>query len=200
MKKIISYVVYWLIQCTWGFIMTFIGAIVALGLLITKHKPCFLGPNIYFIVGSNWGGISFGPFFFCCQAADKIKLHEAGHGIQNLIWGPLMPFVIGFPSLVRSWIRKYPTHLKKSLFNLFFLLVALIITTLLACLTGPLLHWHWTTIGLEILRLYFCMVSIWLTLFEIPRYDRCDKVLYDAIWFEGQATRWGEKIYEKKED
>jgi hypothetical protein len=34
------------------------------------------------------------------------------------------------------------------------------------------------------------MVTIWLHLIEIPKYDY-GYVSYDSIWFEGQATNWG---------
>lgn len=200
MKKFLSYFIYWLIQCTWGLPLTLVGAITALILLITGHKPKLLGPTVYFEVGENWGGLELGGFFLCCRnASPHTKYHECGHGIQNMIWGPLMPFVICIPSAVRYWLRKMPTRLKKSLFNLFFLLGALVITTLLACITGPLLHWHWVTIGIEILRLYFTIISIWLTLIEIPKYNK-GYVEYDSIWFESQATKLGTKIYKKKED
>ena len=200
MKKKILYVGYWILQCTWGIIMTLIGAIAAFIMLITKHKPKTIGPNVYFIVGHNWGGVNFGPFFFCCEEAQNdTKYHECGHGIQNIIWGPLFPFVIAIPSAVRYWLRQMPNRLKKSLFNLFFLLIALILTTGLACITGPLLHLHWISIGIEVLRIYFLLISIWLTLFEIPKYEK-GYVDYDAIWFEGQATKWGKKIYEEKKE
>lgn len=199
-KKILSYTVYWLIQCTWGIVMTLIGVIAAFALLITGHKPKTLGPNVYFEVGENWGGINFGPFFLCSKDSSiSTKYHESGHGLQNLIWGPLMPFVISIPSAVRYWLREMPTRLKKSIFNLIFLVASLILTTGLACITGLIFHWHWVTIGIEILRIYFTLISIWLTLFEIPRYNQ-GYVPYDSIWFEGQATTWGTKIYEKKED
>lgn len=199
-KKVLSYIVYWLIQCTWGLIMTLIGAVVALALLITGHKPKHLGPTIYFEVGENWGGLELGGFFLCCKNSSmETKYHECGHGLQNLIWGPLMPFIICIPSAARYWLRTMPTRMKKSLFNLFFLLGSLVITTGLACFTGGLFHWHWATIIIEVFRIYFALVSIWLTLFEIPKYDK-GYVDYDSIWFEGQATKWGKEKYEKKED
>jgi hypothetical protein len=181
--------------------MTLIGGIGALVMLITGHKPKHFGPNVYFSVGHNWGGMSFGPFLFCCEeATEHIKYHKCGRSIQNIIWGPLMPFIIAIPSATRYWLRKMPTHLKKSIFNLFFFLSILIFTTGLACITGLIFHWHWVTIGIELLRIYLLLVSIWLTLFEIPKYTCGCSVDYDEIWFERQATRFGKKIYKKKED
>lgn len=108
MKKIFTYIGYWVWSLTWGCIMTTIGLLVALVLLITGHKPHFFGPNIYFKVGSGWGGVEFGPIFVVCDNASMHTIyHEAGHGLQNLIWGPLMPFVICIPSAVRYWYREF---------------------------------------------------------------------------------------------
>jgi hypothetical protein len=140
MKRAFSYIIFWLISLTWGCIMTFIGALVALALLITGHKPQRIGPNIFFRVGKNWGGVELGPFFLVDELAGKHTVcHECGHGIQNCIWGPLMPFVICIPSAARYWYREY--------------------------------------------------------LWKYNREKYKQQPEYDAIWFEGQATAWGEKIY-----
>ena len=107
-KKVLSYIGYWIISLTWGGIMTGIGLIVSIVLLLTGHKPRKFGPNIYFVVGDQWGGLELGGFFLVSHysSIDTIY-HEAGHGIQNLIWGPLMPFVISIPSAIRYWYREY---------------------------------------------------------------------------------------------
>lgn len=140
MKRALSYTIFWLISLTWGCIMTFIGAVVALVLLITGHKPHRCGPNIYFIVGKSWGGVELGAFFLVCENAGKSTVcHECGHGIQNCIWGPLMPFVVCIPSAARYWYREY--------------------------------------------------------LWRFNREKYRQQPPYDAIWFEGQATRWGERVY-----
>lgn len=200
MKKL-SYTVFWILQWTWGFIMTFIGGVAALALLITGHKPHTLGPNIYFKLGHLWGGVSFGPFFFCCEEAnEETYYHECGHGLQNLVWGPLMPFAIAIPSFVRYHLRNQKTQLQKGLFNLYFLLISFFGLTAMICVTGLIFHWHWVTHCIEFIRDYFIFASLWLTLFEIPLYANGHEPDYDAIWFEGQATRWGKKVYEKKED
>ena len=140
MKKILSYSFYWFWSLTWGCIMTTIGLLVAIVLLITKHKPQTFGPNVYFVVGKQWGGVNFGPIFVCSKNSMlHTKCHEAGHGLQNLIWGPLMPFVIAIPSAIRYWYIEY----------------------------------------------------IYRT--NIDKYNTLPA--YDSIWFEGQATRWGEKTF-----
>lgn len=108
MKKAILYILYWIWSLTWGCIMTSIGLIVAMLLLLTGHRPYRLGPNIYFKIGAGWGGVNFGAFFIVSRTATHYtKLHEAGHGLQNLILGPLMPFIISIPSAIRYWHREY---------------------------------------------------------------------------------------------
>ena len=140
MKKFVSYTIFWLISLTWGCVMTLIGAVVALVLLIAGYKPHRCGPSIYFVVGENWGGVELGAFFLVCKNSGRHTIcHECGHGIQNCIWGPLMPFVVCIPSAARYWYREY--------------------------------LWH----------------------FNKEKYKKLRP--YDAIWFEGQATRWGEKVY-----
>ena len=120
--------------------MTVIGALAALVMLVTGHRPYRCGPNIYFKVGRDWGGVELGPFFLVCKNSSRHTiLHECGHGIQNCIWGPLMPFVVCIPSATRYWYREYIWRTNREAYKL------------------------------------------------LPDYD--------AIWFEGQATKWGEKVY-----
>lgn len=138
--KTLQYSIFWLMSLTWGCIMTSIGLVVAVIMLLTGHKPHRIGPHVYFKFGKGWGGVELGPFFIVCEDCDMgIVYHEAGHGIQNIIWGPLMPFVICIPSAARYWYREYLVRSGKKRDS------------------------------------------------ELPDYD--------AIWFEGQATRWGEKYY-----
>lgn len=140
MKRFLSYLGFWLISLTWGCIMTTIGLVVAFFLLITGHRPHLMGPNVYFEVGNGWGGFECGGFFVVAKNSSILtKWHECGHGLQNLIWGPLMPFVVSIPSAIRYWYRKYLIRFKK-----------------------------------------------------VKYYDLPD---YDSIWFEGQATKWGTKVY-----
>lgn len=107
MKRFISYFGFWLISLTWGSIMTLIGLVVALILLITGHRPYRIGPAIYFKVGHGWGGVELGAFFVVSKNSSRHTIiHEAGHGVQNCMWGPLMPFVICIPSASRYWYRE----------------------------------------------------------------------------------------------
>ena len=106
--RIVKGILYWAVSWTWGLPTTFLGAIVALVVLITGHKPKRFHYNIYFEVGNGWGGVSMGAFFFVSRnASNRLKQHEAGHSIQNLMWGILFPFVIGIPSVIRYFWHTY---------------------------------------------------------------------------------------------
>ena len=99
---------FWALSLTWGLVMTLIGAIIALGLILTGHKPKIHHCLIYFEVGKGWGGFNCGAFFFTNKNPSRHLLeHESGHGIQNIKFGWLMPFVVAIPSAIRYWYREY---------------------------------------------------------------------------------------------
>lgn len=117
--KIILGILYWIVSLTWGGLATIVGLLAALICLLfvkgaTPHKNGFT-----FIIefGGDWGGISLGAISFCggysgkakydspCMDQDffeHIRRHEFGHSVQDLIFGPLMLFIVGLPSLIRS--------------------------------------------------------------------------------------------------
>ncbi len=100
-KRILFYIA----SFTWGAIMSIIGLIVMI--IPFGHYHVFHG-RLYKTIGKNWGGLELGCFFLCgenCQY-DNLLGHECGHGLQNIIWGPLMPFVICIPSAIRYWYRE----------------------------------------------------------------------------------------------
>lgn len=100
-------ILFWILSLTWGLPMTLVGIVCALALLITGHKPKRFHYFIYLEVGEGWGGFEAGCFFFCSKNSSlHLKQHEAGHGIQNIILGPLMPFIVSIPSAVRYWYRE----------------------------------------------------------------------------------------------
>lgn len=112
--KTIRTIIFWVLSCTWGIILTTFGAIVALGCLLTGHKPhIFASRYVYFIFENATGwGFEGGPFFFLSRDAHYTSLmqHEAGHGLQNVVFGPLAPFLINIPSMIRfhyrNWVSK----------------------------------------------------------------------------------------------
>ena len=116
--------------------MSMVG-LITIGILAPFKKVRAWHGRLYGIIGKDWGGLELGCFFVCganCQS-DYLLGHEAGHGLQNIIWGPIGIFVIFIPSAIRYWYRELKYHK------------------------------HGLTPPTE----------------------------YDSIWFEGQATRWGQK-------
>lgn len=201
MKKFLSYFVYWLIQCTWGLPMTLIGAIISLGLLISGHKPKHLGPTVYFEVGENWGGVELGGFFLCDKHSPlETKYHECGHSLQNMIWGPLMPFVVCLPSAARYWLFNFNSPLARAIYVSLLLLAGIAVSTGGAAVFALIGGFKTIVILFEVLRMYFISLTIWLNVFQLPQFYKNNYPDYDKVWFEGQATEWGTKIYGKKED
>ena len=139
MKKFLYYFLSW----TWGIIMTLIGAIVTLVMILKGRKPQKFGYCIYTITKAHIGGINLGMFFVIGERQDWCRAHESGHSLQNILWGPLFPFVIGLPSLIRCSYRNWLINTSRKLSS------------------------------------------------EMPPYD--------SAWFEGQATRWGQKIFARME-
>lgn len=98
---------FYLLSWTWGLPMTLLGALTAVALLLTGHKCRKWGCCRYFEVGENWGGMELGMFFLVNRgSSEQLRCHEHGHGLQNCLLGPLMPFVVSIPSAVRYWYRE----------------------------------------------------------------------------------------------
>ena len=99
---------YYFLSCTWGIVMTLIGAIITFFLVCTGHKVHRHAGGFYTEVGYGWGGLELGLFFLCGRSSSKhLKDHEFGHSLQNCIWGPLFPFIIAIPSAIRYWLIKW---------------------------------------------------------------------------------------------
>ena len=98
---------YYILNLTWGFPMTLIGAITACVLICAGHKPKRWGGCFYFNVGKNWGGVNLG-LVFLTDGSDSTatKNHEFGHSIQKAKYGVLMPFIVAIPSATRYWSRE----------------------------------------------------------------------------------------------
>lgn len=104
--RTIRRILFWVLSCTWGIVMTLVGAFVTLALLITGHKPHKFGCTIYFEVKKASGAFSCGPFTVTPPYQSRRLLsHEAGHAIQNIMYGPLMPFIVSLPSVIRFYHR-----------------------------------------------------------------------------------------------
>ena len=107
MKKIL----YFIWQCTWGFLQSLLGFFVFL---------CHIKDRHYFYHGAiitEWqpkSSVSLGLFIFITkepyfyeklkdeysmgELSSRLRVHEYGHTIQSLILGPLYLIIIGIPS------------------------------------------------------------------------------------------------------
>lgn len=101
-------ILFYILSFTWGFIMSFIGLWPILVLACMKRVHVFHG-RLYGVIGKDWGGVELGCFFLVsksCENDDHVRAHECGHGLQNIIFGPFMPFIVCIPSAVRYWYRE----------------------------------------------------------------------------------------------
>ena len=123
-KKILFSIMFWVVSCTWGIIMTTIGAITIGSLNLIKVIGTRFGKDLKikihrngcsFIteVGGNWGGVELGAFALCGNYSENNKAwfahtrkHEFGHAIQHLYMGPLFIFIVAIPSAIRYWYKR----------------------------------------------------------------------------------------------
>lgn len=109
--KVIKTILFWFFSFTWGLPMSLFGLIIAIFMLLTGHKPHIFHHSVYFVFRMKGGwGFEAGAFFFLssdCADNLSMKQHESGHGLQNLVFGWLMPFVVSIPSTVRFWYREW---------------------------------------------------------------------------------------------
>lgn len=184
--------IFYLLSWTWGIIMTAIGGIIAAGLLIAGYKPKKHGHCIYFEVGKGWGGVELGMFFLTSKDAGKsTRNHEHGHGFQNTVLGPAFPFLVAIPSATRYWLRECSDRKSKTIFSVILYLALITIAAIL--LVTALYTQPWVFIFPIFIALYATILFGWLIIIEIPKYDK-GYVDYDAIWFEGSATKLGDEF------
>lgn len=123
-KKILFSIMFWVVSCTWGIIMTTVGAITTVSLNLIKAVGKWFGKDLKikthrngcsFIteIGGNWGGLELGAFALCGNYSETSKgwfrhtrYHEFGHAIQHLYMGPLFIFIVAIPSATRYWYQR----------------------------------------------------------------------------------------------
>lgn len=101
---------YWILNFTWGIIMSIIGLIVSLVLIILGNKPQRepSQKTWHFKVKEDWGGVTLGTIYIRdTTSTDHVSYHEYGHTFQNAILGPLFPFLVAIPSCIRYWIFEF---------------------------------------------------------------------------------------------
>ena len=102
------YPIFWLLSLTWGVLPTLPGAILFLAHLLTGKKPRRIGPLFYIRTGKHWGGCELGMFFLRDDSStEHVTYHEAGHGLQNIVLGPLMLPLVSIPSFLRYHYRNF---------------------------------------------------------------------------------------------
>lgn len=108
---------YILIQCTWGIIQTVLGLIVFLMNIKAKH---FMYHGAVVTVVKAPSSVSLGMFVFVTEVPmedkriknkipneelpQRLLVHEYGHTIQSLIFGPLYVIVMGIPSTLWGFL------------------------------------------------------------------------------------------------
>ena len=117
-------VIYELLQSIWGFPQTLVGLIVFIinagkkhyfyhGCLVTVwHSKSSLSLGLFVFISDD-------PFYYYQSYTDKytvedfskmLLVHEYGHTIQSIIFGPFYLLAVGVPSIAWSFM---PTYVKK---------------------------------------------------------------------------------------
>ena len=183
---------FYFMSFTWGIIMSVIGSLVTLVLLICGKKPKRYRCAWYFNLGESWGGVNFGPCFIVSKTNTISIPHEYGHGIQNCILGPLFPFIIAIPSLIRAGYRKSYFLGKSDIVDgLVIFPVFYGVFIIVANLFYVSVLWLWIVFAIMV---YITSLSIWLVYIEGARYIETKYPKYDDAWFEGWATKIGTKF------
>jgi hypothetical protein len=108
--KRLGIALFWLLSLTWGLPATLAGALFALVQIAKGRKPKIFHGNVYFENVRPRGSNNLGPFFFLGgNTTDFTKYHEMGHGLQNILLGPLFFLMVGLPSEIwyQHFTRKY---------------------------------------------------------------------------------------------
>ena len=185
---------YWVLSFTWALPTTLLGGLVALGLLITGHKPKRYCCALCFPLGSDWG-LELGLFFIGSKDEDEeLKQHEFGHHLQAcFLLGPLTLFVATIPSIIRFWIFSIPKPKYKWLFYVVFVLIAL---SMFGCLMLTGIVYDYTAWLGWALTGVFCVFFSWIVA-ETEHLMLHNDVKYEDFWVEADATRRGKEISEK---
>lgn len=106
---------YYILACTYGFIMTVSGLVVSCVLYLVKlfvkdkNKIIFKLYNLVYSISIGndlWGGCDFVLCFLRdYKSSCSLDAHEYGHTFQNCLFGSLFLFLVAGPSATRWWIR-----------------------------------------------------------------------------------------------
>lgn len=191
--KVFKNILFYIASFTWGIIMSLVGLLIILTLMAAGYKVKTFNSRLYIEIGKNWGGCEFGCVFLCSEGSSlSLKQHECGHGIQNIILGPFIIFLVSIPSMVRYWLRETSKKWQFAIMTCTIMLLA----SLLFLVPGLIAGLLWLEILGGIFTGYTVMFSLWLLTTETPLYyiSGCYPD-YDDVWFEGTASRWGAKLF-----
>ena len=104
---------FYALSLTWGLPMVVFGGMVAVVLRLTGHKPVRFGWGWCFELPDIEWGLELGLFFIAPKNDVNIKMHELGHGIQNIYLGIFTIPVIFIPSAIRFWYREIRLKMNK---------------------------------------------------------------------------------------
>lgn len=108
-KYILNYIIYTLLQLTWGFIQNALGIFILIILtIINPKRKHFL---YHGAIVSEWKfpfSCGCGMFIYYghkgAKDADAVLVHEYGHTLQSIVLGPLFMFVIAIPSITWAFV------------------------------------------------------------------------------------------------
>ncbi len=118
LPKPIRAFLFYLVQWTWGLPQNLIGAILLP--ILPGERRIFHGAVITVYRKSklmdNSSGFSLGMFIYIPENwsdhdKEHLSVHEFGHSIQSMMFGPLYLFIVGIPSVI--WCKKYFGHYRE---------------------------------------------------------------------------------------
>lgn len=201
MKQYLRKIRFWVLSLTWGLPTTLVGGLVMLILIIFKYKPKKFGYTYYINIGKNWGGLELGAFFLTDRTDNyKTKCHEHGHCLQNTWMGPLFPFIVGIPSILRYWLYRFKTDKNRTIFAVLVGIILVVLGGILPIL-GYILNIIWLKSFGWFVFSQLLRIQIWLVYIELPKFQNCRGALprYDSIWTEGNATEVGTNLIRELE-
>lgn len=104
-----------ILQCTWGFFQTLIGALFFVRLVARKHYVYHGAIVTYWNMESS---VSLGMFIYVSEGwkeleRRKVVAHEYGHCVQSLVLGPLYFIVILLPSMLWCQLKVFERFRKR---------------------------------------------------------------------------------------
>lgn len=192
--NILKYILVYIASFTWGIIASLLGILVLIFSLFSKPRFETFNGCLVIILGDNWGTFTLGPFIFSAASIDKhLFIHEVGHCLQNVLFGPLYIPLMLIPSIIRTKLRKIKTYNNKRVFVLVLFLCCVLISVMFSTLGFFVLSSLMKVFNC--ITLYMIPLFIWLLACELPKYEneKYNFVLHTDTILEGFASLLGIK-------